>query len=226
MRADCCSVPEDEDAPAAVPAGVQRRVLWIALIVNAGMFLVEVVAGNRARSSAIQADALDFLADSANYAISLFVVSASLSRRATAALVKGASMGLFGAWVLGHTIYQIVEGTVPRAEVMGIVGVLALIANLGVLLLLLAFRRGDSNRRSVWICTRNDVAGNAAVLVAAAVVAATNSLWPDVLVAFAMAALGLWGSWQVVSQARGELGHARQVSGSPLSRNAPELHSH
>lgn len=225
MSADCCLVPEDKEARITVSAGVQRRVLWIALIVNAGMFLVELLAGNHARSSAIQADALDFLADSANYAISLFVIAASVPSRATAALVKGASMGLFGTWVLGHTAYRIIEGTVPTAGVMGMVGVLALIANLGVLVLLLAFRRGDSNMRSVWICTRNDVLGNTAVLVAAGAVAATNSLWPDVAVAFAMAALGLSGAWQIVSQARGELNRARQTGSSP-AKNPPELHLH
>lgn len=204
---------------------VQRRVLWIALAVNGGMFLVEVLAGNHARSSAVQADALDFLADAANYAISLFVVAASLRRRAIAALVKGLSMALFGVWVLGQTIHHAVAGTLPRADVMGVVGVLALLANIGVLVLLLAFRRGDSNMRSVWICTRNDVFGNAAVLLAAATVAATKSRWPDVAVASAMALLGLWSARQIVAQARDELGRRNLVSAAPTAAAVPETTS-
>ncbi len=183
----------------------ERRILWIALAINAVMFLVEVVAGAHARSSALQADALDFLADAANYAISLFVVAATLRRRATAALVKGASMGLFGLWVLGHTTYQALAGSVPRAEVMGVVGVLALLANVAVLALLVSFRRGDSNMRSVWICSRNDVVGNLAVLLAASGVFATRTGWPDVIVALGMAGLALWGAAQVVTHAMAEL---------------------
>lgn len=209
MSRDCCAVANETDDQTTLPTGVQRRVLWVALWVNAVMFLVEVLTGNQARSSSIQADALDFLADAANYAVSLFVVAASVSLRARAALVKGASLAIFGMWVLGHTGYQLLQGTVPRAGVMGTVGVIAMLANLGVLLLLVGFRRGDSNMRSVWICTRNDVVGNAAVLVAAVAVATTNSFWPDVLVAFGMSALGLWGAWQIIAQARGELVQAR-----------------
>jgi Co/Zn/Cd efflux system component len=187
----------------------QRRVLWIALLVNGGMFLLEVVAGHHARSSALRADALDFLADAGNYAVSLFVVAGSLRRRANAALLKGLSMGAFGAWVLIETVVQMVTGTVPRAEVMGMVGALALVANLAVLVMLLAFRRGDSNMRSVWICTRNDVAGNVAVLLAAAMVAVTAVPWPDILVALGMAALGLWSAREVIAQARDELRSTR-----------------
>jgi Co/Zn/Cd efflux system component len=207
VSASCCSnTPDRPDLPSHErERGSQRRILWIALAINAAMFLLEVVAGAHARSSSLQADALDFLADAANYAISLFVVAASLRRRAAAALVKGASMGVFGVWVLGLTVYQALTGVVPRAEVMGAVGVLALLANVGVLALLISFRRGDSNMRSVWICSRNDVLGNAAVLLAASGVFATRTGWPDVVVALCMAALALWGAAQVVSQAVGEL---------------------
>jgi Co/Zn/Cd efflux system component len=214
VSASCCSNATDRpDLPnQRGERQSQRRILWIALAINAAMFLLEVVAGAHARSSSLQADALDFLADAANYAISLFVVAASLRRRAAAALVKAVSMGLFGLWVLGHTAYQAVTGVVPRAEVMGVVGALALLANVGVLALLVSFRRGDSNMRSVWICSRNDVLGNAAVLLAASGVFATSSGWPDVVVALGMAALALWGAAQVVSQALRELRGVRQSS--------------
>jgi Co/Zn/Cd efflux system component len=214
VSASCCSNGPDRDDELA--RGLERRslrrILWIALAINAGMFALEVAAGAHARSSSLQADALDFLADAANYAISLFVAAATLRRRATAALVKGASMGLFGLWVLGQTGYHALTGTVPRAEVMGVVGALALVANVAVLALLVSFRRGDSNMRSVWICSRNDVVGNVAVLVAASGVIATKNGWPDVIVAIGMAALALWGAMQIVLQAVGELRAVAQPS--------------
>lgn len=211
MSAHCCSHDsqtegKDSDALVGHTAGVQRRVLWIALAINAGMFLLEAAAGAHARSSSLQADALDFLADAANYAVSLFVVGAALRQRARAALLKGASMGVFGLWVLGHTLYQAATGAVPRAEVMGAVGALALLANVLVLGLLVSFRRGDSNMRSVWLCSRNDVVGNVAVLLAASGVFATKTGWPDVVVALAMAGLALVAAAHVVTQARRELG--------------------
>lgn len=210
MSASCCTTAPERAA--------ERRILWIALAINAGMFLVELVAGAHARSTSLQADALDFLADAANYAISLFVVASTLRRRATAALIKGGSMALFGLWVLGLTAYQLVAGTVPRAETMGTVGALALIANVVVLWLLVSFRRGDSNMRSVWICSRNDVVGNLAVLVAASGVFATKSGWPDALVAFGMAGLALWSAGQVTAHAVRELREARRsVSSVPAS---------
>src|SRR4051794_5622961 len=132
------------------------------------MFLAEIVAGVAAGSSALQADALDFLGDAANYAISLGVAGLALSWRSRAALVKGATLGLLGLWVLASTAWHAYAGTLPRAEVMGAVGVLALITNGGVALMLYRFRGGDANMRSVWICSRNDAIGNLAVLLAAA----------------------------------------------------------
>jgi Co/Zn/Cd efflux system component len=223
---DCCShAPHASAVDESGRGARQRRVLWAALVVNAAMFLLEVAAGAEARSSSLQADALDFLADAANYAISLFVVAASLRRRAAAALVKGASMGVFGLWVLGHTAYQALTGAVPRAAVMGAVGVLALVANVGVLVLLLSFRRGDSNMRSVWICSRNDVLGNVAVLVAASGVFATRTGWPDVLVALGMAALALWGATQIVVHARRELRDVDETSAAALAHTPAPTHA-
>lgn len=182
-----------------------RRALWVALAINALMFVVEVVGGISAGSSALQADALDFLGDAANYGISLFVLTAALRLRAQASLVKGATMGLFGVWVIAHAIYQAVQQTVPEPIVMGVVGTLALAANVLVAAMLYTFRDGDSNMRSVWICSRNDAIGNIAVVLAASGVFTMNAGWPDVVVASIMGVLSMAGAWQIVRHARSEL---------------------
>jgi Co/Zn/Cd efflux system component len=183
-----------------------RRALWIALAVNAGMFLAEIIAGVAAGSASLQADALNFLGDSANYAISLSVAGMALTWRARAALLKGGSLAVLGLWVIGSTAWHAYLGTLPSAEVMGVVGLLALLSNAGVALMLYRFRSGDANMRSVWICSRNDAIGNLAVLLAAAGVFGTGTGWPDIIVATIMAALGISGGWQIVRQARSELG--------------------
>jgi Co/Zn/Cd efflux system component len=182
-----------------------RRVLWAALGINATMFLVEIVAGLAAGSVSLQADALDFMADAGNYGISLFVVGMALSYRAAAALAKGATMALFGLWVIGATVWHAVSGTLPSAVTMVAVGFAALAANAATFGLLWAYRSGDSNMRSVWLCSRNDVIGNLAVLFAALGVFGTGTGWPDVIVAAVMAALALQGAWVVIRQAAGEL---------------------
>jgi Co/Zn/Cd efflux system component len=182
-----------------------RRALWIALIINAGFFVTEIVAGAAAGSAALQADALDFFGDAANYAISLGVAGMALTWRSRAAVAKGGTLIAFALWVLFSTAWHAFYGTLPRAEVMGAVGIAALIANGGVALMLYRFRTGDANTRSAWICSRNDAIGNAAVLLAAMGVFGTGTGWPDVIVAAIMGGLGLWGGWQIVSQARGEL---------------------
>lgn len=182
-----------------------RRALWIALAVNGAMFAVEMAAGLAAGSRSLQADALDFLGDSANYAISLGVVGLALAWRSRAALVKGVTILAFGVWVLGSTLWAIRGGTVPHAEAMGAVGVLALVANAGVAAMLYRYRSGDANMRSVWICSRNDAISNVAVVLAAVGVFGTGTAWPDLIVAGAMAALALWGGAQIVFEALGEL---------------------
>ena len=160
-----------------------RRIMWAVLAINGAMFLIEAGAGLGAKSVALQADALDFLADAATYGITLFVLPMAIRWRARAALVKGASMVLFGLWVLGATAYNAFFLDAPDALVMGSVGVLALLANLLCALLLFRFRGGDSNKRSAWLCSRNDVLGNLAVIVAASGVLATGTAWPDLAVA-------------------------------------------
>lgn len=182
-----------------------RRILWVALVINGGMFLTELVAGLAAGSAALQADALDFLSDAANYGISLSVVGLALAWRSKAALVKGGSMGVLGLWVAGNTIWHAFTGTLPEAHVMGAIGLAALIANGGVALLLYRYRTGDSNMRSVWICSRNDAIGNVAVMLAALGVFGTGTGWPDIAVAAVMAGLSLWGASQIINQARSEL---------------------
>jgi Co/Zn/Cd efflux system component len=188
-----------------------RRVLWTVLAINVAMFAIEVAAGLAAGSASLQADALDFLGDAGNYAISLFVVGMARRYRATAAALKGATMGVFGLWVLGVTAWHIWHGTLPEAFTMGAVGTAALLANAASFGLLWAYRAGDSNMRSAWICTRNDVLGNLAVLLAALGVLGTGTGWPDVTVATIMAGLALHGAWVVLNQSLAEL----RISTSP-----------
>jgi Co/Zn/Cd efflux system component len=183
-----------------------HRALWIALVVNAGFFLAEIVAGAAVGSASLQADALDFFGDATNYAISLGVAGLALAWRARATLMKGGTLLVFAVWVLGSTAWHAWFGTLPRAEVMGVVGVAALLANGGVALMLYRFRDGDANMRSVWICSRNDAISNLAVLLAAAGVFGTGTGWPDVIVAAIMGGLGLQGGWQITRQAHRELG--------------------
>jgi len=201
MSASCCNQPVDTHR------GNEgyRRVLWAVLAINAAMFAIEVAAGLAAGSASLQADALDFLGDAGNYAISLFVVGMALRYRAMAALLKGATMGVFGVWVLGVTAWHIWHGTLPEAFTMGAVGTAALLANAASFGLLWAYRGGDSNMRSAWICTRNDVLGNLAVLLAALGVFGTGTGWPDVAVAAIMATLALQGAFIVIDQSRSEL---------------------
>lgn len=182
-----------------------KRVLWAVIAINAAMFLVEIAGGVFAGSQALKADALDFLADTATYAISLFVIGMPLIWRARAALFKGVSLGIMGLWVLASTAYHVVVLGVPQAEVMGAIGFLALAANLTSVLLLLRYRDGDANVRSVWLCSRNDAIGNIAVVVAAGGVWATSTAWPDLVVAGIMASLFLWSATQIVRQALQEM---------------------
>ena len=178
-----------------------RRALWAVIAINGAMFVIEMAAGAFAGSRALQADALDFLGDTATYALSLSVLGMAMRVRAGAALVKGGALGLMGLWVLGATAYQVLVLGVPRAEIMGAIGFLALAANLTSVLLLMRFRDGDANVRSVWLCSRNDAIGNIAVMVAAAGVWLTGTAWPDLLVAAAMATIFLYSAVQILRHA-------------------------
>ncbi len=207
MSAHCCN--HGHEQAAASPA--YRRVLSVALAVNLAMFFVEIGAGLAAQSASLLADSLDFLGDAGNYGISLFVLGMALQWRARASLLKAASMGAFGLWVAITATQHAIAGTVPQAPVMGAIGALAFAVNLGVAALLWRWRDGDSNMRSVWICTRNDAIGNLAVLAAAAGVFGSGSGWPDYVVAAVMSGLALVGSFQVARQATAELAATARV---------------
>jgi Co/Zn/Cd efflux system component len=174
--------------------------LWIVIAINAGMFIVEMVAGHLASSQALQADALDFFGDALTYGISLAVIGTSLKVRATAALAKGVSLLLMGLWVFGSTVFQVFYSGVPEAGIMGAIGFMALIANLASVGLLMRYKDGDANVRSVWLCSRNDAIGNVAVMVAALGVWGTATGWPDIAVAGLMAFLFLSSAWQILRQ--------------------------
>jgi Co/Zn/Cd efflux system component len=203
--ADACCAPPPLKLDPHRGNSAYRRILWIVLAINGLMFLVEIGAGLAAGSASLQADALDFFGDAANYAISLMVVGMALHYRAAAALAKGATMGLFGVWVIGTVIWHLMHGTLPNAFTMGTVGFAALVANAASFGLLWAYREGDANMRSAWICTRNDVLGNLAVLLAAVGVFGTGTGWPDIVVAAIMAGLALQGAIIVIRQSIAEL---------------------
>ncbi|EKV32187.1 Cobalt-zinc-cadmium resistance protein CzcD [Caenispirillum salinarum AK4] len=210
MAGQCCGANARFDGTSRA----YRRVLWAVIAINATMFVVEMAAGLAARSQALQADALDFLGDSATYGISLAVIGMAATVRAKAALVKGISLSIMGLWVLGSTLYRVTVLGTPEAPVMGAIGFLALLANLGSVLLLMRWRNGDANVRSVWLCSRNDAIGNVAVMLAASGVWATGTGWPDVIVAAIMAGLFLWSAVQIIGQARRELADAATASAS------------
>lgn len=212
MSAACGHHHEHGHAPADPKDAGYRRVLWLALVINAAMFAVELGVGVDAGSKSLLADAIDFLGDAANYGISLFVLGLALAWRARAALLKGAAMIAFGLSIIGSTVHAALYGALPHAGAMGVVGVLALAANVGVALLLYRHRNGDSNRRAVWLCTRNDAIGNLAVLAAAGGVFASDTAWPDLAVAAIMASLAVVSGTQVVRLARREIAESRAVS--------------
>ena len=182
-----------------------RRAVWIALAINMILFGVEIVAGVTAGSAALKADALDFLGDSANYAISLGVAGMALTWRSRAAMLKGSTLFALGLWIIGSTAYAAFTGALPQAETMAIVGSLALAANAVVALILYRFRSGDANMRSVWICSRNDAIGNIAVVAAALGVFGTGSGWPDLIVAAILASLEISGGLQIMRHSWAEM---------------------
>ncbi|QDF98364.1 cation transporter [Azoarcus sp. DD4] len=193
-----------------------RRALWVALVINALMFGVELVAGLHVGSVSLLADAVDFAGDAANYGISLAVLSLGLAWRSRAALVKGASMAGYGVFVLGKSVWAAFGGVPPEPVTMGAVALLALLANAGVALMLYAFREGDANMRSVWLCSRNDAIGNIAVILAAAGVFGTGQGWPDIVVAGVMAGLALSSGLAVIRLARHELAQRAAPAESPV----------
>jgi len=178
-----------------------RQILWVVLIINAAMFAIEIFAGLHAGSIALQADALDFLGDAATYAITLALLAAPIRWRAAAAFAKAASLGVFGIWILSSAVVNGLSPIAPAAQIMGGVGLAALLANVVSAILLFHFRDGDANLRSVWLCSRNDALGNVAVIAAAGSVFATTTAWPDIAVGSVMAALSLSAALQIARHA-------------------------
>lgn len=196
---------EDNCTPTTTPNASFRKVLWICLIINGAMFGIEIVAGLMSGSVSLQSNALDFLGDALNYIVSLYVLEKSLKWRAYSSIVKAVTFGILGLWILGQTIYHTFIVILPVAETMGWVSILALVANLVCAWILYSHREGDSNRQSVWICSRNDSIGNVAVLIAAGAVYFTDSKWPDLIVAAFMAIIAISGVRTIIRHARAEL---------------------
>lgn len=207
MPGDCCHHDAHASAPAPGNARL-RRVLWAALIINLAMFLVEIFSGMHAGSQSLLADAIDFFSDAANYAITLAVLPLALVWRVRAARFKGATMLLLGVFVAARSVWALSLGQAPLAMVMGVIGLLALAANLAVALMLYTHRSEDLNMRSVWICSRNDAIGNLAVVLAALGVFGTGSVWPDSLVAGLISGMAIWGGLSILRQA----GHEARAS--------------
>lgn len=207
----CCGNDAKFDG---VSAEYKRR-LWLVIAINALMFFVEMGAGRLAQSQALQADALDFLGDALTYGLSLAVIGSSIAVRTNAALFKGVSLLAVSAWVFGSTVHRVFYVDVPTAEIMGWIGLAALVANCASVFLLMSYKDGDANVRSVWLCSRNDAIGNIAVMFAALGVWGTASSWPDLLVAGAMAALFLSSAIHIIKQSLDERrttnGHQHQA---------------
>ena len=211
MSETCCS-PRTSDVASSKR---YRSVLWIALAINVVMFFVELVASFSAESASLLADAVDFAGDAANYGLSLGAIALGSLWQSRAAIVKGIAMAAYGMFVLVYAVWMLLIGSQPEPLTMGVIGLIALAANFGVATLLFAYRDGNANMRSVWLCTRNDVIGNVAVLLAAAGVFGSGSAWPDLMVAVLLGALALSASVGVLRQAFGELRQAHGAS-APL----------
>lgn len=207
--AGCDSCPSESVSLEDSIAPRFRIILWIALLSNLAMFFVEIIASWQSDSMALQADALDFFGDAVNYGISLFVLSMALQRRAYAAMFKGITMGAFGLWVVFSAVERAVGGSTPDPYTMGGIALLALMVNVGVAVILYTYRTGDSNMRSIWLCSRNDAIGNVAVMLAATGVFAMGSRWPDLAVAILIACLSLSAAVQILRQAFSELQSSR-----------------
>jgi len=212
---ECC---ENQSFDGVSPA--YKRALIAVIIINGIMFGVEFAAGYLSGSQALKADALDFAADSATYAISLAVIGSALIVRARAALLKGLSLSAMAIFVLISTAISLLDATPPEASTMGWVGFLALAANLFSVVILLRWRDGDSNVRSVWLCSRNDAIGNIGVIIAGGLVAVTQSAIPDLIVAAILAGLFFRSSYSIIGQALEESGGWRNAVGlSPMGES-------
>jgi Co/Zn/Cd efflux system component len=201
--AGCCD--HDDIDQKALQVASFRKALWLVLLINGVMFVAEFGSAFFAGSVSLQADALDFLGDTITYAITLMVLGFPIHVRARAAMFKGLTLGLLGLWIYGQTIYFLMQGQVPTYEIMGVMGIIAFLANLTSVFLLYHFRVGDSNMQSVWLCSRNDMFGNLAIIIAASGVFVTNTGWPDFIVATIMASFAVTASYRIIKLANEEL---------------------
>ncbi len=202
MSTSCGDHSCDEQSGISKP---YRKILWICLIANVTMFGVQIVASQLAHSVSLLANSLDFLSDAANYGISLFVLGKTIHMKAKASIFKGLSLGGIGVWTAFETLHHSVVQELPEPLIMTYVSIIALAVNVGCAMLLFKYRGGDSNTRSVWLCSRNDALGNIAVMIAAAGVFASQTVWPDVIVAAVLAWLALSAAWEILKHARQEL---------------------
>lgn len=200
---DHCDADGQSDVSAAY-----RKVLWVCLIANAVMFVAQMVASYAAHSVSLLANSADFFSDAANYGISLYVLNLSLRQKAKASLFKGVSLGFVGLWVAFETLHHALQPELPEPFIMAAISVVALVVNVGCAVLLFKYRGGDSNRESVWICSRNDAIGNIAVMIAAAGVFASGTIWPDIIVAAVLGWLAISGAIRIIKSAKKELNHA------------------
>lgn len=197
---DHCNADGQSDVSAAY-----RKVLWICLIANAVMFVAQMVASYAAHSVSLLANSADFFSDAANYGISLYVLNLSLRQKARASMFKGISLGVVGLWVTFETLHHALQPELPEPLIMAVISVVALAVNVGCAVLLYKYRGGDSNRESVWICSRNDAIGNIAVMIAAAGVFASSTIWPDIIVAAILGWLAVTGAWRIIQSAKKEM---------------------
>ncbi len=204
MSAHC----HDSNGEDGINTGRYRKVLWICLVANAVMFIAQMIGSYYAHSVSLLANSADFFSDAANYGISLYVLNLSLRQKAKASLFKGISLGLVGAWIAFETLHHSLQPELPEPLLMTIISMVALVVNVGCAVLLYKYRGGDSNRESVWICSRNDAIGNIAVMIAAAGVFASSTIWPDILVAAILGWLAITGAVQIIKSAKKELNHA------------------
>ena len=212
----CC--PSDQKFDGSSVA--YRRALWAVIFINLLMFVVEISAGFASGSQSLKADALDFAGDTMTYTISLLVIGSALAVRAKAALFKGGLLFAIAIAVLSMTLLRAFSGEPPVAETMGIVGFAALLANAISVLILLKWRDGDANVRSVWLCSRNDAIGNVGVIVAGGVVALTGTAWPDLLVAALLAGLFLKSASAITLQALRELNTTGASHATPVESSS------
>lgn len=202
MSASCNDQSCDEPLDISKP---YRKILWICLFANAVMFIVQIIASQVAHSVSLLANSLDFFSDAANYGISLFVLGKNIRMKAYASIFKGISLGLIGVWTAFEILHHSMAQALPEPLIMTYVSIVALAVNIGCAVLLFKYRTGDSNMRSVWLCSRNDALGNIAVMFAAAGVFALSTIWPDIIVAAILAWLALSAAWQILKHARQEL---------------------